>query len=266
MAAKKKSSKDYEAIAAEKIHRPSELTPHPKLLIYSRNKIGKTKFCLSAPDVLVADPEHGTDKYIKQDPHVWPIETWDDLDDFYKYLRTGKHDYQWCALDGTTRMHNMALNKVMKLQEEKDLDRIPGIVRRQDYGKAGELSKRMFYNFLNLPMGVIFTAQERRVEIDAEDDEEGVDASQTQYVPDLPKGTKSAINGIVDVIGRMTVVKVKVRKKGEKKIRVVNQRRLFIGPHDNYDTGFRSDYDLPEQVKNPTVPKLVNLIMTGEEK
>lgn len=261
-----KSRKDYEAIAAEKIRKPSTIEPNPKFLIYARNKVGKTRFCLSAPGVLVADPEHGTDKYVHNDPDVWPIESWDDLDDYYKFLRTGKHDYRFAALDGVTRMHNMALTKVMKLQEEKDLDRIPGLVRRQDYGKAGELSKRMFYNFLNLPMGVIFTAQERKLETQSEDEEDDNDLAQIEYVPDLPKGTKSAINGIVDVIGRMTVAKVKVREKGSKEIKVKAQRRLFIGPHDNYDTGYRSDFELPETIRNPSVPKLVNLIMTGEEK
>lgn len=259
-------SKDYAALAAEKIRKPSQMKPTPKILVYARNKVGKTKFTLSAPGVLVADPEHGTDKYIRSDPDVWPIDSWDDLEDYYKFLRTGKHDYEFAGLDGTTRFHNMALNKVMKLQEEKDLDRIPGLVRRQDYGKAGELSKRMFYNFLNLPMGVVFTAQERKITADNDDQTSDEDLPQTQYVPDLPAGAKGAINGIVDIIGRMTVVKVKVREKGSKEIKTKNQRRLFIGPHDNYDTGYRSDYELPEVIKNPTVPKLINLIMTGEEK
>lgn len=263
MAAKSQKA-DYEALAAERIRKPSTLSPRPKILIYARNKVGKTRFCLSAPNVLIADPEHGTDNYIERDPDVWPIESWDDLDDFYKYLRTGKHGYEYAALDGVTRMHNMALNKVMKLQEERDLDRIPGLVRRQDYGKAGELSKRMFYNFLNLPMGVIFTAQERKLTSDNDEASEE-DLPQTEYVPDLPAGAKSAMNGIVDVIGRMTVTKVKVRPKGSKEIKEKAQRRLFVGPHPNYDTGYRSDYDLPEVIKNPSLPKLVHLIRTGEE-
>lgn len=264
---KSKGKKDYNAIAKEKIYRPSEVKAKPKFLIYARNKIGKTKFLMSAPGILVADPEHGTDKYVKEDPHVWPIESWDDLDDYYKFLRTAKHDYEFAGLDGLTRMHNMALTKVMKLSEEKDLDRIPGMVRRQDYGKAGELTKRMLYNFLNLPMGVIFTAQERMVTITAGDDgdDDELETASVEYVPDLPKGARSAVNGIVDVIGRMYVQRVKVRVKGSKEIKEINQRRLHIGPHQAYDTGYRSDYELPDFVRNPTVPKLLNMILTGKE-
>ena len=266
MATKKRArGKDYAALAREKIYRPSEIPSRPKILVYARNKIGKTKFAMSAPGVLIADPEHGTDKYVHADPDVWPIETWADLDDFYKFLRTGRHDYEFAALDGLTRMHNMALNRVMKLQEEKDLDRIPGMVRRQDYGKAGELTKRMLYNFLNLPMGVIFTAQERMITVDAdESDDESMEVASVEYVPDLPKGARAAVDSIADVIGRMYVQRVKVRVKGSKEIKVKNQRRLQIGPHPNYDTGYRSDFELPDFVRNPTVPKLTQLILTGE--
>lgn len=260
------TKKNYEKIASEKIRKPSTVPVHRKFLIYARNKVGKTSFCLSAmPEgLLIADPEHGTDPYTKQDPDVWPIDKWDDLDEFYKFLRLGKHEYQWAALDGMTKMHNMALAKVMKLQEEKDIDRIPGLVKRQDYGKAGELSKRLIDNFLNLEMGVIFTAQERKVTTESEEDEE-LDIPQTEYVPDLPKGARGAINSAVDVIGRMYTQKVKVRVKGTKKTEVKLQRRLWVAPHDSYDTGYRSDYELPEFVRNPSVPKLVSLTMSGKE-
>lgn len=263
--AKKSKRKDYAAIAKEKIHRPSELTPHRKVLIYARNKIGKTGICISAPGVLIADPEHGTDPYIKADPHVWPIESWDDTDDFYKFLKTGKHDFEWAALDGMTRLHNMALNKVMKLQEERDLDRIPGLIRRQDYGKANELTKALLYSFLTLPMNVIFTAQERKLISMSDDDNEEMEAQQIEYVPDLPAGARKALNEVADVIGRLYIQRVKVRRRGEKEIRVVNQRRLQVGPHDNYDTGYRSEFNLPDVIRDPSVPKLVSLMMSGKE-
>lgn len=261
----KKKAKDYEAIASEKIRKPSEAAHARKILVYARNKVGKTGMCMSAPGVLIADPEHGTDPYIRQDPDVWPIEQWDDLDDFYRFARTGKHDYEWFALDGMTRMHNMALRKVMKLQEDIDLNRIPGLVRRQDYGKANELTKGMMYNWLQLPYGVIFTAQERKIQTTFEDEEEDLGSVQIEYVPDLPAGARKAVNEVADIIGRLYVQKVKVRAKGEKEIKVKNQRRLHIGPHEQYDTGYRSDFDLPDMVRNPTVPKLVSMLMGQDE-
>jgi hypothetical protein len=254
------ATKDYAAIARSKIIRPAEVTRHPKFLIYGRNKKGKSTFCASAGQdkVLFADPEHGTTEMKEKNPHVWPIEKWEDLDDYYNFLRAGSHEYQWAALDGLTRMSNMALNYVMRIQEEKSLDRIPGMVQQRDYGKSGELMRAMLTNFHNLPMGVIYTAQERMEEgVDSEEDVDAETAS-AMYVPDLPKGVRGMVNSLVDVIGRIYVVKVEDAQGNARA-----QRRLWLGESLKYDTGYRSDFDLPDYMPAPTVPKLVRAIRTG---
>lgn len=248
---------DYQKIAAKKIRRPSQNAERlPRILIYSRNKKGKTRFCTTAGQgkILIADPENGTDAYIERDPHVWPIERWEDMDELYKFLRYGKHDYEWVAIDGLTRIANMSLKWVMHQAEEHDLSRRPGMVQLKDYGKSGEIIKSMLYNFQTLPMGVIYTAQERQANaVDSEDDEEVEDTSQV-YIPDLPKGVRSAVNSIVDVIGRLYTVKLEDGKI---------QRRLWVEPNVMYDTGYRSDFVLPPYLKNPTVPRLVKAMKEG---
>lgn len=257
--AKPKSDKDYVALAAKKITRPSKRARLPKLLIYSRNKKGKTKFGLSAPDVLTLDPEFGTDPFKNLDPPVWHIQQWTDIDEAYKFLRTGQHEYKWVNVDGLSKLHNMSLNYVRRQAEQRDLDRRPGQTTQRDYGNAGELMKTMLANFQALDMGVIYTAQERLLKVD-EDDGEG-EEEMTYRVADLPQGVRGIANSLVDVIGRLYVVKVKLKGGKEK-----DQRRLWIGPHPNLDTGYRSDFELPPFIKNPTVDKLVNLLHTGKEK
>lgn len=254
------NGKDYAAIAASKITRPSALTERkPTILIYSRNKKGKTRFCMSPGqgNVLIVDPEHGTDPFVERDPHVWHISSWDELDDIYKFLRHSQHTYQWVALDGLTRMSNMALRYVMTQAEEHDLNRRPGMVQQNDYRKAGELMKGMLYNFRNLDIGVIYTAHERQQDGSSFDEDEEVENTVVEYVADLPKGVRAAVNGIVDVIGRLYVVKL---DKGETK---VLQRRLWLEPSAMYDTGCRSDHKLPQFMANPTVPKLEKLMKEG---
>jgi hypothetical protein len=153
----------------------------------------------------------------------------------------------------------MALRYVMKQHEERDLDRIPGMVAQKDYGKAGELIKGMLFNFHNLPQGIIYTAQERvetQGEFDSED--EDLEEAQTRFVPDLPKGVRSSLNAIVDCIGRIYVVKTEVKGVD------VLQRRLWIAPTEAYDTGYRSDHELPNYLKNPTVNRLGLLIKNGK--
>lgn len=254
-------SKDYAAIAKKKLTKPSKASRKPKLHIYGGHKKGKTTFCMSAGigNVVILDPEHGTDPFKKKDPDVWHVGEWAEVDEFYQWVRTGDHNFEWIALDGLTKLSAMALRYVMKVAEERNLDRQPGMVDRRDYGKAGELMRQMLTNFHNLPYGVIYTSHERMIEadFDSEDDEDAEDAA-AMFVPDLPKGVRGMVNTLVDVIGRIYVVNVEV--KGETK----KQRRLWIGESVKYDTGYRSDYaPLPDMVKVPTVPKLVRLLETG---
>lgn len=255
--------KDYAAIAKSKIQRPSTMNaPPPRILVYGRNKKGKTTFCTTAGKgkVLIADPEDGTARMVKRDPDVWPIKKWEEIDDLYNFLRLGKHTYEWVALDGLTRMHHMALRFVMNQAAERNLDTKPSLVHPRHYGQAGELTKEMLWKFNQLPIGVVYTAQERMVDStgSGDEDEESEEVAAS-FVPDLPKGARASLNAIVDVIGRIYTVKTEV--KGEEKI----QRRLWLEPHPSYDTGYRSDFSdvLPQYLKVPTIPRLVQLMMEG---
>lgn len=264
--------KNYSAIAAAKMYRPAEgRRKKPKILIYARNKKGKTRLTTTAgvDKVVILDPEYGADTMASINPHVWPIEKWQDIDDFYKWIRsdpicpscTTKHKFEWVGIDGLTRIANMSLKYVMQVAEERDLDRQPGMVAQRDYGKSGELMKQMFTNFHTLDKGVIYTAHERQdAPFSAEEDEDAGDVAST-LVPDLPKGVRGAINGLVDVIGRLYVVQIDGADGIPKA-----ERRLWIGPSDSYDTGYRSDYALPPMIRRPTIPKLVTLMEKGEIK
>jgi hypothetical protein len=265
--------KDYADIAAKKMYRPADIKRQPRFLVYSRNKKGKTTFIMSAEKspnqhVLLLDPEHGSDEMKQKNPHVWPIDRWEDMDDAYEFARhinkcpfkacpAGKdHPFTWVGVDGLTKMANLALKYVMRVEEEKSLTRQPGLVQQRDYGKSGELMKDLLTKYHNLPQGIVFTSQERQVEaVDSEEDEE-YDDLPSAYVPDLPKGVRGPANAIVDVIGRIYVVRT--QDEPPKK-----ERRLWVGESARYDTGYRSDFVLPDYVRNPTVPKLVTLMRTG---
>lgn len=259
--------KDYAAIGRANITTPSQMSAAPpRMLVYGRNKKGKTHFC-STPgkgNVLIVDPEQGTARMVRRDPDVWRITKWEQLDEVYNFLRLGKHNYKWVALDGTTRMHHMALRFVMGLAAERSLDSKPSLVHKQHYGQAGELTKEMLWQFHQLPIGVIYTAQERMEDgsFSGDDDEDAEEVS-ARYVPDLPKGARAAINSIVDVIGRIYTVKVPSTKDPEKEL---IQRRLWLETHPAYDTGYRSDFaaTMPQYLKAPTVEKLVSLMMEGK--
>lgn len=272
-------SKDYMAIARKKVTRPADSTglEGRKILVYGRNKKGKSTFSLSGgiENTLILDPEKGTDMMRKSNPYRWPITSWKDTQEFWGAARTGelspfslgmgkeKKPFSIYAVDGTTKLHTYAMNFVRKQAEDKDIDRQPGLTTQRDYGRAGELLKQLMTNFDSLPYTVVYSAQERMfTPKGGEEDGEEDDASSLR-VPDLPQGVRGYLNSLVDVIGRIYVVKVKVKRGG--KIVEVNQRRLWIGTHSSYDTGFRSEFELPDMVKQPTIPKLLQLMIAGEE-
>lgn len=262
------AKKDYRAIAARKIQKPADRVRRPQILVYARNKKGKTTFGASAPNVLMIDPENGTDHLKKINPDAWHVAQWEDIEEVYRYLRLGDHKYEWVTVDGITRIHNMALRFVMNQAEERDLDRTPGMVQLKDYGKANELLKGMLLNFQSLGLGVVYTCQERMQAVSepAEEDEDAAEA-EVMFVPDVSKGARAALNSMVDVIGRLYTVPVTKTVKlrnGDTKEKEIMERRLWIGLHPRYDTGFRSEFQLPDFLTNPTVPRLVQLIDNGK--
>jgi hypothetical protein len=276
------AGKNYAAIAKSAIA-PAGSGRMPRFLVYGRNKKGKTRFCATAPDVLILDPEDGTIAETKLNPDVWHITQWTDLDDVYNAIKGGLvspntgRPYQWIALDGMTRMLGMALDFVSNQQAERDLSRKPGQIDQRTYGQANRMIEATLHNFHSLrKMGLIMTAQERVIEIkDMEDMGEDDDASPVayQYVPDLTKGARAPLNQVVDVIGRIYVVrgdftiKRRVRVNGKpviKEVETHTQRRLFVGPHEMYDTGARSGFTLPDFIKEPTVPSLVAAVREGK--
>lgn len=248
-----------------KIRRPAESTRPPRLLIYSRPKKGKTLFSASAGQgrVLILDPEDGTDwmKSPKLNPHVWPVSKWEDVVEAYNFVAKSNHDYDWVAPDGLTRMTQMALRWVLKLEAMREIDRRPGMVMLKDRGRAGDLMSAMLYRFHSLrDMGVIFTSQERIVSDDEggadSDDEDSEAEKKIRYVPDLPKYVRASVTSLVDVIGRMYVVP-DPENEGKR------ERRLWVQEHPSFDTGYRSSYQLPPYIRRPTVPRLVQALENG---
>lgn len=267
------AEKNYSAVAKKKMILPGQPLPvKRRALIYSRNKKGKTRFCITAGDMgptLFIDPEMGTSKFPKlikeKGITVWPITKWEEMDDVWGYLRSGKHKFEIVVVDGLTKINGMALRYVMRKAEETHLDRRPGMVDRRDYGKSGELMSQMILNFDALPLSVIYTAQERMVSIEGDNEDETSEAT-TFFTADLPNKARGSANSVVDVIGRLYVVKAQFKNPKDPNGAPVekNQRRLWVDVHSQYDTGYRSEFELPEFIRNPSVPKLFKALEEGE--
>jgi|ERR1700742_176282 len=235
-----------------KITRPTNY--FPSITIYSRAKTGKTKFLTTAGQgkILILDAQHGTDwmTHPKLQPDVWHIEKWSDWEDAYQFLRHEKHNYIWAGNDTLTKLHNLSLRMVINAEGDKPL---PSGISLPKRGLAGEHVKMMIDKFRRLPMGVIFTANERvittkpdgdRSILDSEElDSAGLDESNgdIRFVPDLPDDVRKHLVAETDIIGRLYVMPPsEMHPRGE--------RRLWVAHHNDYDTGYRSQYQLPSYI------------------
>lgn len=262
---------DYSKIAAQRIRMPETDQPRmPRLLVYGRNKKGKTRFGNTAPDVLHIDPD---DQPSALRP-TWPINRWEDLNEVYLYLRDGKHPYRWVNLDGVTKIYSYAMRWVMRQSDEraKAMDKQPERKGIQHYGRANEIFETMLHNFHSLrDIGIVITAQEKMVgvsELDDNTDDEDFTPTSYQYIVALPKGARAPLNAMVDLTGRIYVVRGeferRVKRNGNVEVEeYTKQRRLLIGVDDMYETGYRSDFTLPDIINDPTVNKVVRALRTG---
>jgi hypothetical protein len=248
----KRAARSIEAIE-DQIVSVDQADPFVKILVYGRNGSGKTRFAASAPNCLIIDiHEEGTRSAkgtgAKKFPKKGQI-TWDQIGNVYWYLKSGNHNFDSVAIDTVTAMNRLCLRMVMGEAEDRDPNREIGMPDRRAYGRAGELMREQLLAFRNLPMHVIFTAQERVIS-----DEDGDEPAL--HTPDLPAGSRGIAMGSVSIIGRMFRQEVKIRNKATKEVTSRWEDRMLVGPHEEYDTKDRTN-NLGSVVRRPTMADII---------
>src|SRR6266702_1026624 len=91
----------------------SEASPYLNMLVYGRNKQGKTVFGASAPKPLICDiNEKGTRSARRvKGARVFPASTWADVVHLYWYLKEVDHGYQSVIIDTATAMQQVCMRR-----------------------------------------------------------------------------------------------------------------------------------------------------------
>ncbi len=232
-------------------------SPWVNILVYGQNGSEKTRFGASAPMPVIVDINEKGTKSARQfkDAKVFPVKSWPDVTYFYWYLREVDHDRESVVIDNLTTLQQMCMSHVLKEAGDRDPNRDPTVASMRDWGKVTELMKPLILNLRNLPMHVIFIAQERVVE----DDEE-----ETLHMPDLPRGVRGIATGAVDIIGRTYKKEVRKGNKKKGKSETTWEPRMLVGPHDAFVTKDRTG-QLPRIVRKPNVPMFIEAAQSIEE-
>lgn len=239
--AKKKDVSQAKAIARiEKLIKPvEEASKYAKVVVFGRNKTGKTVFGSSAEKTLVIDIDEEGTRSAHSGTKVIEVRSFDEVAHVYWYLKAGNHDHEVVCIDTTTALHAAAIRKVLGEAEDRDPTRERATPDRRIWGRANQLHNELIMNFRNLPMHVVFLAQERVVD-DEDTDEPAL------HTLSLPAGARGTVLGCVGLVGRIFLKEVKV-KKGPNKGKTKWTAVLLVGPHEQYDTGNR--IGLPPLIK-----------------
>lgn len=123
-----------------------------KCLIYWASGTGKTTFSASAPKPIFASSEKWLMSIRKFAPAYTEINSLWDLKELLKYLKEEKHDFQTVVIDSITEINDIIKNAIEKKNWRS--------MQLQDWGVLSKEIKSILREFRDLPMHVIFIAQE----------------------------------------------------------------------------------------------------------
>ena len=182
--------------------------------VYGRSGTGKTTFASTfpGPTLLLDIEDHGTDS-IRNCKHVdvANVTEWEDLEDIYD-LVSGKTKYKTIVFDTITQLQILCANMVLAKKRKPTIETLRwGSMTMQDYGDLSAAMKEVITRFRNLPLEVVFLAQER-----VSRDENADDSLLLPEVgPALTPSVSSHLNAAVSIVAS-TYIKRRKRKTGGK--------------------------------------------------
>lgn len=128
-----------------------------KMLIYGESGTGKTRFASTFPKVIFADIDKGMSSVDRKVDAV-DIETFEQLQDLYEFLRESEHSYETVVIDTLNEMQRIAMHATVEdfPSIRRAYDDLPS---QSDYGKMLHDMTELTIKFAHLPMRVVFLAQ-----------------------------------------------------------------------------------------------------------
>lgn len=245
-------------------------------MFYGRSGTGKTTVAGTFPGrKLVCDiKDVGDDSLVGVDDlDVMDINSWEDFETMYWYVKKNPKEYDCLVLDTMSQLQQLAIRRVLE-DKKKDPDKAGewGSMTKQDWGAVASLMKTWIINVRDLPMNVVFIAQDRTFNTGEEDEAQGLDP---EVGPALSPSIAKTLNAAVHVVGntfiRKRTVRIKLKQKeGKMRKRGAPTHReedriefcMRIGPNQTYITKLRKPKSLalPDVVVDPTYDKLINII------
>lgn len=223
------------------------------MVVYGRNGMGKTHFAGSSDlKTIVIDCDEKGSETLRNRPNVdvYALERWTDLDGIYWYLRTADHPYEIAVIDTISMLATVCMKWVMGEAKSRDAMIDPLIPEMRQWNKVTQALENVIINWRNLPMHVIFLAQERVFTTDNEDGS----GQMVEIAPALSPSALKTLMSAVGTVGRIYTEEVTVQQGTE--LRKAIGRRMLLGPHPRYAAKTRIA-GVPRIMAAPSLSKLL---------
>jgi len=239
--------------------------------LYGRSGTGKTTLAGTFPGrkLLLDVKDVGDDSLTGTDDlDVHDVGSWEDFEMTYWWLKRNPDRYRTLIVDTMSQLQQLAIRKVLE-DKGKDSEKAGewGSMSQKDWGTVSSLMKAWIINLRDLPMDVVFIAQDRTFNVSEEDAAEGLDPEVGPGLsPSIAKCLNAAVHVLANTFIRRRVVTVKLKNppKGKPPKKEVEKIEfcLRVGPNPVYATKVRKpkQIQLPSVVVDPTYEKLVAII------
>lgn len=256
------------------VRRAGSATKGRAYAIYGRAGTGKTTLSGTFPGrILLLDLNDRGDDSVSDvdDLDVMDVSDPDDLDDAYWFLKKNPSKYRTVVIDTVTQLQQMFVERIAERKNSKKKGGTTkaagdwGTMTKQDWGEVAAEMKTEITRFRDLPMEVVFLAQDRV--FGGEDDDEG-GFLEAEVGPRLSPSVNKHLCAAVHVIGntflRLKKIKKKTEKNGKEKI-VTTEKIVYclrVGPNPVYTTKVRKpkDIDVPEYIENPSYDDILEIV------
>ena len=140
---------------------------YAKVVVYGPPGAGKTTFGATFPDALILSAESGLLSVRDQDIDVWEVGTWEDIEEAFRYLKTGNHSYKSVILDSLTESQKKLNEHIIRKFPAKKRD-YEDLMSMSDWGYSIDRLRKMCRAFRDLPMNVVFIALSQEVMMEEE--------------------------------------------------------------------------------------------------
>lgn len=209
-----------------KIHNTSDASVKPSvlMLLYGQGGVGKTTFTSTAPNPILADCENGSKYFGLRGIHmdVATIDTWEDIQEFYKYVKDSKYDT--IVVDPIGELMEKLKIHIINSKQKKWVQ-YDGSLTMAGWGEMKERMRMFVKTIKGLNKHMILVAH-----VEEKDDE-----GKLIKKPKIMTKMSEELVALVDVVGFMEIVK-HADATGD----IQDKRIIRVQPSDKYESKDRT--------------------------